>query len=194
MKNEELFDACVKQCVWCEEQWPIIAAGGQMLHVGPYTKDRKLFSANCKAAAIREAFEYVGYKGGREIGHKAPTPKKLGESAKASSPSNRAFWRNLTECSMSVSEWPMWKRGVDIDGTKPKPTAPEELKRMREELRYYDALDYWARKECTEGLQYRPTIVKGRVNEPTCNWEIGCVICWIKHDTFQSKLNDDSGY
>jgi len=186
MKNKELFDACTKQCVWCSEQWPILAtAGGQMLHVGPYTKDEKLFSISCKAVTIREAFEYAGYRGGKEIEWKAPTPKKL-SSHRAPSPDNRKFWRNITVCSLQVSEWPDWKRSMGSSKS-----TPEELKRMRDELRCYDALDYWARKECTENLQYRPSLDKGKITKPTCNWGFGCVTCWERHETYENKLQEN---
>lgn len=194
MQNKELFNACVKKCVWCAEQWPIVATGGQILHVGPYTKDRKLFSQPCAAATIREAFEYVNYKGGKEIVWKAPSPRKLGAPNNSSSPSDRAFWRNLTECSLRVSEWPDWKRSVDVDGKKSRKDTPEDLKRMREELRYSDALELWARKECTMSFQYRPAIVNGRITKPDCNWGFGCVTCWGKHAKFENELHKDSCY
>lgn len=186
MKNKELFDACTKQCVWCYEQWPVVATKGQMLHVGPYTKDKELFSTPCKATTIREAFEYVGYKGGKKVEWKAPMPRKLGALRKTSSPNNRKFWRNVTECSLSVSEWPDWKRSMGS-----KKSTPEEVKRMREELRHYDALDYWASKECTEGFQYRPSLDKGRITEPVCNWGLGCTTCWERHETYEKKLQEN---
>jgi hypothetical protein len=194
MKSKELFDACVKKCVWCAEQWPLVATGGKILHVGPYTKDRKLFSYSCAATTIREAFEYVGYEGGEEIEWKVPIPRKLGANAKASSPRNRSFWRNLTECSLHVSEWPDWKRSVDLYGKKTRKDTPSDLKRMRDELRYSDALEYWAHKECTEGLQYHPTIKNGRIVQPTCNWEIGCITCWGRYETFSNELHEADCY
>ena len=186
MRDKELFVACTKQCVWCAEQWPVLATGGQMIHVGPYTKDKSLFFYPCKADSIREAFEYVGYGGGKINKWRTPPIEKLLGVKVMASPETRAFWRGLNTASLNVSEWPDWKRS--IGGKK---STPEELKHMREELLYWDALDYWARKACTENLQYRPSIVNGRIAKPTCNWGLGCVTCWGRYDTYEKKLHEN---
>lgn len=206
MRNQELFQACTTQCIWCKEQWPIKATKGQMLHVGPYTQDPKLFSTPCKAAAIREAFEYVGYAGGVVIKWKARKPETLieiltirkGRVAKngglgrcIDSPKNRRFWRTGTEATLSVAEWPKWMRSAGGG----EDTPPERLKECRDELRFFDEIDYWTRQVCTDGLDYRP-VEPGPHNglsnmpEPTCNYGFGCTTCWERYEKAYSKMSE----
>jgi len=197
--DRELFKACTSQCIWCLEQWPIKTTGGHMLHVGPFTQDKQLFSTVCKAESIRQAFEYVGYKGGKEKVWKARKPTILRQKINAyyadnkkngglgmvmDSPRNRSFWRSGIEATLTVAEWPKWMR-------RDEDTPPERLKDCRDKLRFFDELDYWTRKECTEGLQYRPHIpANGNMPIPTCNGSFGCTTCWGRYEVAYHKMSE----
>jgi hypothetical protein len=100
------------------------------------------------------------------------------------SPNNRNFWRAGIHASLSVASWPKWKRSLGLSGEKPHETTAEDLKRMRDELLYYDALDCWTRKPCTDNLQYRPGYYEGRILQPRCNYGIGCATCWERYQSF----------
>jgi hypothetical protein len=164
--------------------------------------DHTLFRQPCKAAAIREAFNYYGYKGGKVIRWRPPSAKKLKAAEDADrrlfrahlAPSSRAFWRNLHRASLEVASWPDWKRSIDLYAKTPKKDTPEDLKAMRDELLHWDALDYWQRQPCTEDERYRPAIVRGRVTEPTCNSGLGCSGCWARHEAFRDKLSENAPY
>jgi len=211
MKDIELFKACTAQCIWCQEQWPIKATGGHMLHVGPFTQDKQLFSIVCKAETIRQAFEYVTYKGGKQVVFKARKPatlKKIIEGYYAAvhkdnkglgmvidSPKNRSFWRVGKEATIEVADWPDWKRSSYQleDGTyRPtERTSPERLKQCRDELRFFDECDFVTRQECSEGLQYRPQIPdRGNMVQPTCNGGFGCVTCWERYEKAYDKMSE----
>jgi hypothetical protein len=214
MNPKELFTACTTQCVWCKEQWPIEATDGHLLHVGPFTQDKHLFSTICKAESIRQAFEYIGYKGGKQIKFKARSPEALkniianyyeanrkgkGLGMHIDSPKNRSFWRTGIRCTLDVAEWPEWKRSHQMsdDGTyKPsEPTSPERLKSCRDELRFFDECDFITRRGCSEGLQYRPVepdSMNGLRNmpEPTCNGGFGCTTCWERYEKAYGKMSE----
>jgi hypothetical protein len=188
MKDRELFKACVSQCVWCEEQWPLVESRGKLAHVGPFTKDPKLFSRACDASTIRTAFKYSGFKGGKQTKHKARTAAELrrvmegyykagrkGLAMNLDGPGNRSFWRGPIVATIEVASWPAWKRSGGGE-----PPSPERLKRNRDELLFFDECDFICRQACTDNLQYRPHWDKGRGNlvKPQCNGGFGCMTCW----------------
>lgn len=198
MTDRELFKACVSQCVWCEEQWPLAESRGKLVHVGPFTKDPKLFSKACDADTIRKAFKYPGYKGGKQIKYKARAAEELRRVVenyyKASSkglgmnmdgPSNRSFWRGPIEATIEVASWPEWKRSGS-----PAPT-PDRLKRSRDELRFFDECDFITRQPCSDSLQYRPLLNKARTNlvKPPCNGGFGCTTCWERYQAEHDKMS-----
>ncbi len=153
MNPRELFKACTTQCIWCKEQWPVVATGGHMLHVGPFTKDKQLFSWVCKAEPIRQAFEYVTYKGGKQIVWKPRSAKVLydiltkrhgrngGLCKNVMSPDNRSFWRTGSRATLEVASWPKWMQSCGVDGTQKEPVSDERLKDTRDELAFYDECD-----------------------------------------------------
>jgi hypothetical protein len=193
MKDKELFIACTTQCIWCLEQWPIKATGGHMLHVGPFTQDKHLFSTVCKAESIRQAFEYITYKGGKQIVRKPRTAKQLyfiltkgekrngGICKRVMSPDNRSFWRTGCRATLEVAGWPEWMQSYGIDGKKSEPVSQERLKATREEILFYDECDFACRQQCTENLQYRPKLERNWT-EPTCNDGMGCMTCWERFE------------
>jgi len=197
MKNRELFKAVTGQCAWCREQWPVRATEGRMLHVGPYTRDLRLFFAACDAKAIREAFEYTGYDGGKKVVWEARTPARLKKAhAKApgtqltmnvSSPKNRRFWRGPIEATLSVAKWPDWMRSGE-------PVSEERQQRCRDELRLMDEMDYWVQQPCT-GPQYRKAWNKENTNllKPACNWGFGCAACWDAYEKAYDELSKNWG-
>jgi len=198
MKDRELFKACVSQCIWCKEQWPVLATGGHMLHVGPYTRDKQLFSTICKAESIRQAFEYITYKGGKQVVWKARKPAALrkvienyyektrksnGLGMTMDSPQNRSFWRTGIRCTLDVAEWPKWKSGGEV--------SPERIENCRHELLFFDECDYVTRQQCSGNLQYRPTVPdRGNMNTPTCNGGFGCVTCWERYEKAYDKMSE----
>lgn len=202
MRNKELFNACTKECVWCKLQWPLTLNSRTYEHVGPYTKDRKLFSWNCKANTIRTAFNYAAYAGGKKLLRKLPIVKgnklRMGPctlTINSTSPSNRRFWRTAMNATLSVAEWPDWKLSSEYNEKtgqweRGKHTPPEQLAQIRQDLEHYDALDFIARQTCTENLQYRAKIVGGRVPQPSCNGGVGCTTCWMRHDTYRDKQSE----
>jgi hypothetical protein len=211
MNPRELFKACTAQCVWCKEQWPIKATGGHMLHVGPFTQDKLLFSTVCKAESIRQAFEYLGYKGGKQIKFKARSPEAMkniiagyyeanrrgkGLGMHIDSPKNRSFWRTGIRCTLEVADWPKWMRSTSYSGEQKEDTCtPERLKDCRNELRFFDECDFITRQECTEGFQYRPVEPShhnglNNMPEPTCNWGFGCMTCWERYETAYNKMSE----
>jgi hypothetical protein len=184
--NKSLFNACLSQCVWCQEQWPTIMHKGEIVHVAPYTKDPKLFCWGCQSASIRKAFGYMGYVGGKQIKWKVPSVSVI--KTTAIRPDTRDFWRNCAEASLNVASWPEWKRSIDADGKRAKPATAEDLKRLRGELLQYDALDYWSRQPCTDNLQFRPGYALGGVfQQPSCNYGIGCTTCWGRYEEFYKE-------
>lgn len=205
MNNKSLFEACVTQCAWCNAQWPLVNGS----HVAPFTRDPKLFSWRCEALSIRKGFDYWDYKGGKVKKWKVPSPQTLLEALGAygkgkklskniSSPDNRSFWRNAIRCSIEVRSWPEWKRGGS------KQLSPAEIVKEdnddREELLFYDAMDFWTRESCTENHQFRAgTLVdcedgKGQYfARPSCNYGFGCTTCWAKYEKHSeewSRKND----
>jgi|SRR5208337_3017831 len=196
MNNKSLFAACLSQCVWCRERWPIIAHGGEIVHVAPYTKDPKLFCWGCQSETIRKAFNYMGYAGGKQIRWKVPsvdTIKLTTPNSIVVKPGTRDFWRSCTEASFNVASWPEWQRSSGLHGEKPHKTTEEDLKRMRDELLQYDALDYWSRQSCTDNFRFRPGYILGKgftggvFAQPTCNWGVGCTACWGKYEKFSGE-------
>ncbi len=193
MNPRELFKACTTQCIWCKEQWPVVATGGHMLHVGPFTKDKQLFSWVCKAESIRQAFEYVTYKGGKQIVWKPRSAKVLydiltkrhgrngGLCKNVMSPDNRSFWRTGSRATLEVASWPKWMQSCGVDGTQKEPVSDERLKDTRDELAFYDECDSACRQQCTENLQYRPKLDRNW-SEPTCNDGMGCMTCWERFE------------
>jgi hypothetical protein len=203
MKKNELFKACTAQCDWCKEQWPVKATGGHMLHVGPFTKDPQLFSLACKAEPIREAFEYVGYDGGKQVVWK-PRPakvlhaivagRKLGHKSangfgfckNLDSPKSRSFWRTCTRAVLEVAGWPEWMQSCSVTGEKSERVTEERLKGCREDLLFWDECDFACRQPCTENLQYRPLLDRNW-SKPTCNDGMGCMVCW---ERYERAVND----
>jgi hypothetical protein len=202
LDNKAIFAACISQCEWCVEQWPVVVYEKNIVHVAPFTKDPKLFYWSCDSSTIRRAFNYMEYKGGKKVSWTPPSEAAItlmnrlsgkgGIVKNVTSPKSRDFWRGTIRASLQVASWPLWKRSVDIDGKKPKEITPEELRRMRDELLSYDALDYWTRQPCTESLQYRPHLNKGRVEKPTCNHGIGCIGCWGRYEVFYNDLHKNA--
>ncbi len=204
MNPKELFKACTSQCMWCKEQWPVLATGGHMIHVGPFTKDKQLWSTPCKAEAIRQAFEYITYKGGKLVIWKARTPTALkkiignyyeanrkgkGLGMNIDSPNNRSFWRTGIRCSLEVVEWPEWMRSQSVSGRLSPKDTPERLKHLRDELRFFDECDYIVRQQCTENLQYRPHMPdRGCMPRPTCNGGFGCSACWERYERAEEEF------
>jgi hypothetical protein len=198
---KELFKAVTSQCVWCKEQWPILATGGHMIHVGPFTKDKLLWSTACKAEPIRAAFEYVTYKGGKQIVFEAREPVKLkkiiednygamrrGLNMRIDSPKNRSFWRTGIRCSLDVAEWPRWMRSAgQKDGVEDTP--PERLKQYRDELRFFDECDFITRQQCSDNFQYRPIWRSGNLVQPNCNGGFGCTTCWGVYEAEYEEFN-----
>jgi hypothetical protein len=200
MRNKELFTACTSQCVWCKEQWPVVNHRGGIVHTAPYTKDPKLFCWGCQSGTIRKAFNYMDYTGGKRIRWKVPPAETIRKTTPNSiivRPSTRDFWRNIIEASLSVSSWPEWKRGISLTGKESPKATEEDLKRMRDELLQYDALDYWSRRPCTDNFRFRPGYVLGKgftggvFAQPTCNWGIGCTACWEKYEKFYEERSKD---
>lgn len=176
--------------------------GRSVLHVGPFTKDKRLFSTDCEADKIRIAFEYAGYEGGKAIKRKPrdgatlyaiitgrKSPSGFGHCIE--SPDNRSFWRNGTRCTLEVASWPEWKQSYTIDGKRSEPITPERLAECRAELAFYDECDFATRQPCTENLQYRPVIVDGRLARPTCNGGMGCTTCWERYERQYEIMSRD---
>ncbi len=193
MRDKELFIACTTQCVWCKEQWPVLATGGEMVHVGPFTKDKRTFSWPCAAKSIREAFEYITYKGGKQIVWKPRSAKVLygiltkgekrngGFCKRVQSPDNRSFWRTGVRATLEVASWPRWMQSYGVDGKQSEPVSAERLQEARNEILFYDECDFACRQQCTENLQYRPKLDRNW-NEPTCNDGMGCMTCWERFE------------
>ena len=202
MNNRSLFAACTTQCVWCLEQWPVVEHRKHMVHVAPFTEGPMLFSRGCEAESIRRGFKYMDYSGGKRVKWKPPSVESLLNSLGAyyksseksglgkslGSPGNRSFWRGGCRAVIEVASWPEWKRSTNYSGEPRKVETPEEqaasLKRVRDELLFYDAMDYWTRQPCSDNLQYRPHWNKARTNvaEPTCNGGVGCATCWALYE------------
>lgn len=196
MNNKSLFQACTTQCEFCADQWPLVNG----VHVAPFTKDPNLFSWKCSAVQIRKGFDYWDYKGGKQKKWKVPSAKSLLETYTAAnkkakigrnldSPANRSFWRCGIRASLEVNSWPEWKRSI---GSKAK--TPEEIAKDnaddRQELLFFDAMDYWTRQACTDNHQYRPHYSEGShgyIVTPTCNHGLGCTTCWAKYKAYYDK-------
>lgn len=201
MNDRALFKACVSQCVWCSEQWPLAEIRGKQTHIGPFTKDPKLFSRACDADTIRKAFKYTGYRGGKQIKHKARTADELrkvintyyranknGLGMNLDGPKNRSFWRGPIEATIEVASWPEWKRS----GSGETP-SPERLKRCRDELFFFDECDSICRQPCSDNLQYRPHWNKAQTNlvKPSCNGGFGCMACWGLYQKAYDKHSEN---
>lgn len=196
MKNKELFAAVTGQCVWCAEQWPVTSFLGHLTHVGPFTKDPKLFHHPCDASQIRLAFHYEDYKGGKQIKFKPRSPKEINEALAEckrqgkpimvlDSPGNRSFWRGPIQATLEVATWPDWMR----QGSEK--TSPERLKQCRDELCYFDEIDWWARQPCSDNLQYRPHWNEAHTNlvKPSCNSGFGCITCWERYEKEYDRIS-----
>lgn len=195
MKNTELFKACAAQCLWCKEQWGLVEHKGRYIHVAPFTRDPQLFSHSCEAEAIRTAFKYYTYAGGKQVKWKARPAKELvaimtgkhkrngGLTRNITSPENRVFWRGGLRATIEVASWPDWKRSGS------ERVTPERLRDVRDELLFYDECDYAVRQPCTENLQYRPQLDR-TWKEPTCNDGIGCATCWGRYERAVKEWED----
>jgi hypothetical protein len=190
MGPKEFYRACVTQCEWCQERWPLVMHKGHAVHVAPFTKDPALFYWTCAANAVRVAFNYMEYNGAPlRYTWRPPSAAKLMNSRRAiTDPHCRAFWRHGCHCTLSVNSWPAWKRSIGNEAT------PAQIKastaRTRAEIVFYDAFEYYARQTCTQGQKYRP-VLSQRWNEPTCNHGIGCIECWGKYRAAVDKYEQE---